>query len=311
MKNIPLPFAGVALSFLTLGNILKDSHPSLRLLCGALAMLILAVILLKLITQPVQVKKEFSNPLIATSFSTFPMAVMLVAMYLLPFIGSYAKILWLVGIGLHFVLLAYVILTFMRPFVWQKFFASYFIPFVGFVVASVTAPAFQMIALGKALFYLGFVCYLILLLPTLYRIFVLKQFPPAAQPTHMILAAPASLCLAGYLSSFERPAFSLVVILVLLSLVSTCLGYFFFIKTNQRDFYPSFSAATFPFAISALAMKQAAAYFMVNGAGFRSALLLIANIEWIIAAVLCCYVLLRYLLFFFANAKRIKGKLAD
>lgn len=311
LKKIPLPFAGVALAFLTLGNILQERSNGIRVLCGVIASVILLLILVKLITNTKQVQKALKNPMIATSFATFPMALMLLAVYLLPVMGVVAKALWLVSLLIHFLLLAYICVYFLRSFSWQKFFTSYFVPFVGFVVASVTAPAFQMITLGKVLFYLGFVFYLLLLLPVLYRIFIIKQLPAAAQPTNMIVAAPASLCLAGYLSSFEKPVFSLVVILLALSIVNTFLGYYFFVKTDQKNFYPSFAAATFPFVISALALKKATAYFAIQNAAFHGFLAPLTQIEIVIAIAACCYVLIRYAVFLLAKSPKVEKNVAN
>ncbi len=55
--------------------------------------------------------------------------------------------------------------------------------------------------------------YLILLPIILYRITKVKEIPEPALPTIVILAAPASLCLAGYMNSFQNKnnVYSLVI----------------------------------------------------------------------------------------------------
>lgn len=117
------------------------------------------------------------------------------------------------------------------------------------------------------------------------------------QPTNMIIAAPANLCLAGYLSSFLNPSVEVVGVLLSLSLVSTFSGYYFFIRMNHQIFFPTFSAATFPFAISALATKKAAEFFIIQGYSFSKIITVIANIQIILAIFLCIYILIRYSLF--------------
>jgi len=304
MQRLPLPIAGVALAFLTLGNILKELSPIMYIFCGIIASLILALIIIKLFTSASLVRLELTNPIIATSFATFPMALIVFSTYLLFLNENFAKFVWLTGLALHFILLSLIFNNFVRSFTWEGFCATYFIPFVGFVVASVTAPVFAMLTLGKILFYLGIVFFAILLLPVLYRIFVIKKMSIWLQPTKMIIAAPANLCLAGYLSSFLNPSVGIVSVLLGLSLMSTFSGYYFFMRMNQQIFFPTFSAATFPFAISALATKKAAEFFIIQGYSFSKIIAVIANIQLILAIFLCIYILIRYSLFLFIKEEK-------
>lgn len=304
MQRLPLPIAGVALALFTLGNILQGISPVMYILCGIIAGLILALIIIKLFTSARLVRLELTNPIIATSFATFPMALIVFSTYLLFLNENFAKFVWLTGLALHFILLSFIFNDFVHNFTWEGFCATYFIPFVGFVVASVTAPVFATLTLGKILFYLGIVFFAILLLPVLYRIFVIKKMSIWLQPTNMIIAAPANLCLAGYLSSFLNPSVGIVSVLLGLSLVSTFSGYYFFIRMNHQVFFPTFSAATFPFAISALATKKAAEFFIIQGYSFSKMIAVIANIQLILAIFLCIYILIRYSLFLFIKEEK-------
>lgn len=297
MQKLPLPIAGVALAFLTWGNILKEISSVMYIFCGIIASLILILIIIKLFTSAKLVRLELTNPIIVSSSATFPMVLIVFSTYLLFLNENFAKFIWFIGLVLHFILLIFIINNFVRRYTWEGFCATYFIPFVGFVVTSVTAPVFAMLTLGKILFYLGFVFFAILLLPVIYRIFVIKKMSIFLQPTNMIIAAPANLCLAGYLSSFLNPSVEVVGVLLSLSLVSTFSGYYFFIRMNHQIFFPTFSAATFPFAISALATKKAAEFFIIQGYSFSKIITVIANIQIILAIFLCIYILIRYSLF--------------
>ncbi|GMA07860.1 C4-dicarboxylate ABC transporter [Tetragenococcus halophilus subsp. flandriensis] len=304
MQKLPLPIAGVALAFLTWGNILKEISSVMYIFCGIIASLILALIIIKLFTSAKLVRLELTNPIIATSFATFPMALIVFSTYLIFLNENFAKFVWLTGLALHFILLIFILNTFVRSFTWEGFCATYFIPFVGFVVASVTASVFAMLTLGKILFYLGLVFFAILLLPVLYRIFVIKKMSIWLQPTNMIIAAPANLCLAGYLSSFLNPSVGIVSVLLGLSLMSTFSGYYFFMRMKQQIFFPTFSAATFPFAISALATKKAAEFFIIQGYSFSKIFAVIADIQLILAIFLCIYILIRYSRFLFIKEEK-------
>ena len=242
LKQLPLPFAGVALAFATLGNILVDI-PWLKTSCGIISSIIFISILLKCILAMDQVKKDLTNPIVTASFATFPMAGMVLATYLIPLNSFFASLLWYVSLVGHLVLLTYWGIKFLTV-ARQKMVAVYFIPCVGFVVASITAPAFQNQLIGQILFYVGLIFYLVLLYPVM-KANIQGDFPQMLQPLEMITAAPGSLCLAGYLTVFPKPNFILVVVLSILAFVSTLWGYKAFIKLDQRPFFPTFAAATF------------------------------------------------------------------
>ena len=82
-----------------------------------------------------------------------------------------------------------------------KVFASYYIVYVGIVVAAVTAPAYEKQSLGSATFWFGLVTLIILLVLVTYRYVKFKEVPDPAKPLICIYAAPTSLCIAGYVQS--------------------------------------------------------------------------------------------------------------
>ncbi len=174
MQKLPLPIAGVALAFLTLGNILKEISSVMYILCGIIASLILILIIIKLFTSAKLVRLELTNPVIASSSVTFPMALIVFSTYLLFLNENFAKFIWFIGLVLHFILLIFIFNNFLHRFTWEGFCATYFIPFVGFVVASVTAPVFAMLTLGKILFYLG-LGFLLFYYYRLYIVFLLSK----------------------------------------------------------------------------------------------------------------------------------------
>lgn len=96
-------------------------------------------------------------------------------------------------------LMVYFTARFMIHLKMQQVFASYYIVYVGIAVASVTAPAFDKLAVGTAAFWFGFAAALILLVLVTYRYVNFKQVPEPAQPLFCIYTAPVSLCLAGYI----------------------------------------------------------------------------------------------------------------
>ena len=174
----------------------------------------------------------------------------------------------------------------------MKVVASYFIVYVGIVVASVTAPAFNNIALGQICFLIGFILYIPLFFYVSFRYIKLGNKKIEAKALACIYAAPVSLCVAGYISSFEQKNITFLTGLYLFSLVIYLLGLFVvadlfanFAKNKEFKFYPSIAGITFPFVISAIAAKQFNAVLtkMDIQNGIRPILPLIVNIELIIA----------------------------
>lgn len=302
LKKLPLPAAGVALGAAALGNLLESYSAGMRLFCGGVALLLLLLVVLKIAVYPAQFRSDMQNPIIASVFGTFSMAIMLLAGYAKPFIGSPAAWIWYVGIAIHIVLILYFTATFIRKLVLGKVFASYFIVYVGIVVASVTAPAFDALAVGQAAFWFGFVMLLALLVLVTWRYVKVREVPPPAQPLFCIYTAPASLCLAGYMQSFPEKSWAFAVGIALLSLALYIVVLVKLPRYLKMPFFPSYAAFTFPFVISAIGMKMIMAFAAASGHTIPGISILVL-IETVIACVLVVYTVIRYAVFVFSKEK--------
>lgn len=295
IKRIPLPIAGVMLALAATGNLIQSYSPELRLVFGAISAIIGVLLIVKFIMYPKQLAEDLKNPVVASVAPTFSMAVILLSVYIKPYAATVGLALWFIGLILHFALLALYTIRFIVKFDIKKIFPSTFIVFVGFVVSSVTAAAFNMTTLGQALFWIGFILYLILLAVITYRVIKVKEIPEPAQPLIIIFAAPASLCLAGYLSSFESKSMIIVYFLAILSIVFYIFALTQLPRLLKLKFYPSYSAFTFPMVISAIAMKMTDAFLTKSGNGIRF-LKYIVIVQTVIAVAMVLYVLIRYIM---------------
>lgn len=296
LKRVPLPLCGVALGLAALGNLLAAYSPYLKILCGVLAFVGILFVTCKYLTMSDAFVTDMKNPVTASVSGTYTMTLMLLAGYIKPLIPVFAMILWYVAIVLHFVLMIYFTLNFILkikiPDDLMKVVASYFIVYVGIVVASVTAPAFNNIALGQICFWIGFILYIPLFFYVSFRYIKLGNKKIEAKALACIYAAPASLCVAGYISSFEQKNITFLTGLYLFSLLIYLFGLFVvadlfanFANNKEFKFYPSIAGITFPFVISAIAAKQFNAVLtkMDIQNGIRPILPLIVKIEIIIA----------------------------
>ncbi len=296
LKRVPLPLCGVALGLAALGNLLAAYSPYLKILCGVLAFVGILFVTCKYLTMSDAFVTDMKNPVTASVSGTYTMTLMLLAGYIKPILPIFAIILWYVAIVLHFVLMIYFTLNFILkikiPDDLMKVVASYFIVYVGIVVASVTAPDFNNIALGQICFWIGFILYIPLFFYVSFRYIKLGNKKIEAKALACIYAAPASLCVAGYISSFEQKNITFLTGLYLFSLLIYLFGLFVvadlfanFANNKEFKFYPSIAGITFPFVISAIAAKQFNAVLtkMDIQNGIRPILPLIVKIELIIA----------------------------
>lgn len=294
IQAVPLPLCGVMLGLVALGNLLQSYSEGLRTFCGLLAAALLLLILLKAALFPDQIARDMQNPIMASVSGTFSMALMLFATYIKPVIGGAAQIIWYLGIALHGALIVYFTIRFILHLDLSKVFASYYIVYVGIATASVTAPAFSMEGLGTAIVWFAIAAFLGALALVTCRYVKARQIPPPAQPLFCIYAAPASLCLAGYIQSVEQKSAAILWVLAVLSLGLYLLALIKLPAFLKLPFFPSYAAFTFPFVISAIAMKQ----FMGALAKMGSPLPLLQPlvlVQTVIAVILVFYTLFRFL----------------
>lgn len=301
IKKVPLPMTGLILGLAALGNLLQSYGEALRTCLGIISGLLLILLIAKLIAYPSQVKEELNNPVVASVFPCLCMAIMVFSTYLKPFSSSLASAIWVLGISLHAILILWFSKQFVLNFNIKKVFPSWYIVFVGIVVGSVTASPHGMESIGQVAFWFGFISYLILICLVLYRVLKVKEMPEPTLPTLTILAAPGSLCLAGYMNSFPEKSLGMVYLLMTFSLVFYITAIVLLPKLLKLKFYPSYSAFTFPLVISGIGIKLANG-FLVKSNIVIPFLKYVVHFEEIVATVLTLYVLVRYIAFLFPVA---------
>lgn len=300
IQKVSIPVCGVMLGTAALGNLLQSYSEGIRYVCGAFSAFLLALVLLKLILFPGKVKEDMGNPIMASVAGTFPMSLMILSTYVKPFIGQVSFCIWALAIALHLALIIYFTVKFILKLQMPKVFASYYIVYVGIAVAAITAPAYEKPAVGSAAFWFGFVTLIILLVLVTYRYLNFKEIPEPARALVCIYAAPASLCIAGYVQSvtpkskgFLLGMFVAATLLYLFALVKA-------VSFLKLPFYPSMAAFTFPFVISAIAAKQTMAC-LANMGSPVPALRIIVLAETVIAVLFVVYTYVRFMMAIFGG----------
>lgn len=296
IKKIPLPISGLILGLAAAGNLVQSHGEVYRNVFGIISAVLAILLIIKIFAYFEDSKKELENPVVASSFLTFSMAIMILSTYLKPYSEPAARGLWIFGLGFHIVLIIWFTINFVTKFDIKKVFPSWFIVYVGIVAGSVSSKAFGYESIGRILFYFGLISFIVLLPVVIKRVFVVKEMPEPALPTITIMTAPAGLLLAGYMNVFGNKSYGIVLALLIVSQILYIYVLTRLPKLLSLKFYPSYSAFTFPTVITAIGIKGAANYLKgVNES--LSFLTSVALIEEIIAVLLVVYVLIRYISF--------------
>ncbi|MGX7085614.1 TDT family transporter [Gemella bergeri] len=262
INKIPIPIAGLALGSVALGNLLATYSSLLQLFFSLISLIIIILLTIKFFITPKILKSEFTNPLIATVFSTFPMSIILLSTYFKKYFGSPMSVIWLFGIVLDIFVLCFVVSNFLIKKQNLKFiFPTWFITFVGPAVVTVTAISYNLEILGKIFFWFSFINYIILIPFVLYRVYVYKKLNVSALPTLTIFSAPGGLLLASYVIGITNKSELVIKILLIL-----CFIFYMFVLIQlplllNREFYPSYSAFTFPLVICGMAFQKTYNYY--------------------------------------------------
>lgn len=296
LERIPVPTAGLALGLISLGKLFTENK-FLYLLFGFISMLFFALILLRIIVDCKGIKQEFSNPVIASVSATICMTTMQLSTYIATYSYHIAFALWLSAVIAHTCLIIWFTKTHIYKGSLKNYYPTLFVCYVGIIVATITSPTYHLEQLGKLIFYFGFtVC--VILIGIISIRYIKHPVEEAHRPLFCIYAAPMSLSLVGYLSVEDDISISFVLLVLviaqlLLFIVYSRLPHFIALK-----FYPSYAAMTFPFVISATALKKALVYFQTQGILIPSYFELLNNIEIALAVIMCTYVALCYLQYF-------------
>ncbi|HIV26246.1 MAG TPA: TDT family transporter [Candidatus Scatomonas pullistercoris] len=268
--KIPFSACALALAIASLGNLLGKEIEIGYWICGILAVLLDILWILGRISRPARFREEMARPELASVSGTFSMSLMVLSGYLVSFLRTYAEILWYTGIGLHLGLMVWFTRRFLRPLKTENVYASWFIIYVGIAAAGISSPALGQRPAGLFFCFLGILLFLpalVLILTRYLRLGDPSEHPK--RPLFCIFAAPASLCLTGYLQAAKVPDPVLLWGLLGLSLFLWLAVFFRLPILIKRPWHSSCAAFTFPLIISAIAVKKAVPLLELPGMALK------------------------------------------
>lgn len=294
LKEIPIPICGLILGISSLGNLLtSDKLFILGNLAGIIATILMIFMVVKIM---VLLRNSFTkmwDPIIASVAPTFTMALMILSgIWKRWGLGVISNAVWVIAVILQFFLIGvfvYVHLIKKRVKLYHVY-PSWFVTFVGIGVIPVTANQFFP-SLGAPILQLSLLTYGIMFPIVCFRL-VRHKLPIPTKPLLTIMAAPASLCLTGYLSIAKNPNFMLSAAGVIFAQFLYWATLILVTRYMFDNFYPSFAAFTFPLVISATALTR-----FTNTFRSLEVMNILSDVELAIAGFVVIFVLIKYLNF--------------
>lgn len=304
IKKVPIPTAGVALGLAALGNLLQPYTEIAHGICGVLSLFMVSMLVAKVVMFPAMIRDDLQNSILASVSATFFMTLMQLAGYLAPLAMAPAFGLWCAAIAGHFILMGWFTAHYIRRFKLAEVFPTYFICYVGIIVAAVTSPVFGAQAFGQGIFWFGFACYLVLLVVVTAR-YIKHEIPEPARPLFCIYAAPMGLSLVGYLAVMPDPNPMFVGALLILGQLMMIGVISQLPKFMALKFYPSYAAMTFPFVITTMAFGKGMQALYAAGVAIPAVPVVeaLVALETVFAAAMVVYVFTHYMKFFFGTPK--------
>ncbi len=300
LNLLPTPMAGLALAIASLGWSWENAgnfNGTAQYIGAAIGGVMLLLIAFKFLLSPKNLWVDLQHPVVGSVVPTFAMGVMIVSSALGKWSPIAGDTLWVFAVAMHLTFLTSFVYHRAKSFSLSHMVPSWFVPPVGLVVADVAFsgnPALRPVA--DAILIFGLLSYAVLLPMMIYRLIFCGEVPDGAKPTIAIMAAPASLSLAGYLTVSQSPSPVIVAVLLGIALLMTAVIYVSFAYLMRLPFSPGFAAFTFPMVIGATALYKTATWMQSIGMApeYVNQISVIALIELVVATVVVGYVSLHY-----------------
>lgn len=319
-KTVAFPRAGLTLGILALGNLLISMTPDaadwpIRIVFGVAALLLYVNIVLKFLVQPYQVlTDDMQNPVVAPVSATIFMTGMQFATYIAPIGGIWhtlAVLLWYFSVSFNLALMVHITSHFVvKGFELRNVYPTWFVGYVGIVVASATSAPVGQQDLGRIIFWLGFALYMAMLVLVTVRMARIA-LPEAAKPTFTIYTAPMSLSIAGYTTAFDKPNAWFVLVMLVAAQILFVIVLTQMPRLLRIKFYPSYAAFTFPFVITATALLKALAVFEAAGWAVPAWLHWLQIAETAVACAIVLYVTVEFVIHIADNWHKTEQMVAE
>lgn len=298
--KVPTPMAGLALGIASIfwcWENFGSFHGNAQLIGAIIGGALLCMVAFKFILHPQLLLDDLAHPVVGSVAPTFAMGTMVVSATVDHYSPAIGSALWIGAVVLHLIFLAVFTVHRARDFSLHHMVPSWFVPPIGIIVAAVSVPNNPVLReVAQYLQNFGMLCYAVMLPMMLYRFIFTHNVPDGSKPTIAIMAAPASLSLAGYLTVMSNPSPVIVALLFGIAVLMTFLIYLAFFHLLRLPFSPGYAAFTFPMAIGATALFKLTnlmRHWNIDPY-YVNQVHQLANLELIVASIIIGYVAVRY-----------------
>lgn len=199
LKFYPLPISGFALALFTMASLLGTYSVFYKVIFFALALLVLALFIMKLVSMPKGVLEILkTNPLGASAFPTFFMANVALAGHIYDFNKQVAQAIYILMLVLFFVYILFFIKIFVKNFSINNVFTTWYIVFVGPAIFLVHSRIIDKANWLNSLLIYTSIAFVVVGVVILYRVLIVGYKEELIRATLLVLSAPGSLLFLAY-----------------------------------------------------------------------------------------------------------------
>lgn len=261
ISRIPLPITALTLAWVILGNIFKGLIPFLSDMCMIVALILLILTIAKMFLNPVSFYTSLKSPVGLSLFSSFPMSLIMIAVWMKELFDKANLYFWVAGVIIQTVILIIFTIKYVFNFRIKYVFPSWFMVYAGLGMSAITCRDFGMEIYGKAIYLYTVFISIILIVPVLIRFFK-RDTTIAARPLISLMAIPLGIILpayAGLSTSVSAQKLWIMFIVLQAMLVFVIIN---MILHLFDGFFPSWSCYALAVAIIAYASKFFLAYLI-------------------------------------------------
>lgn len=295
LVRLPLPLFGLSLGLAGLGNILAPLSLVASGICGILAALLWLVMFVQACVFRRAVVAEIKATLVAAGgFAAAFMSALILSGYLKGIFPVGQYLLWLIMSVLYTAYTLWFTFTHIKPKFFSHWYPAIMLPYAGLMIVSITAPVGIPEILRAVYFWVGTVCFFILVPLGAIR-HIRYGTPDALRPTNSFFAGPSGVVVSGYVVLYAQGTSPEVLLAFAALSQFLFFGVVFRLPSFLRiPFAPSYAAFTFPYLIVAAGLGSALDFLYAAYINIPVGFIVLMWIEKMFAVGLTCYVLVRF-----------------
>ena len=273
----------------------------------AISLILCLPVWLKIIFFPKSLLNGLKDPITITALATLTMLGMVYSDVIAYGSVGFAGVFWSIMVILHLLLLAAFFYFHMFKRKLEEYISAWFVPTVGAGLGCSTITSINYTGVSYAILWIVSVLFISLLFLLLLRFVFCKKLERSKAPTLAVFAAPASICLSGYLTISNNPSVVITLFFASFSIILVTFVYFCILSIIIKDkFTVLFSCFTFPLAISTLACFKFSNWLSQGlSVNWGCAFYIISLIELAVSSIVILYVLGCYI-FYYTRAYKIE-----